>query len=207
MRLFRWLTLAALLLPAPALRAQTPDSLPADTIAVDTAAADTLPPDPVRDFVYDLADPIALGSAAALGLWDHLGDEPEEWSGDAGGLWQRMVSRAGGHVVGTSVRHGLAAALGRSTRWEPCRGCASMEDRVAHVITETFTDRDDGGRRVFSEPFIAGTYAGALAPALWHPDVSFMDGVQAGTLSIAFTVVGRIAWALLEPLAPDARAP
>ena len=140
-------------------------------------------------------------------MWDHLRNQPEEWGTGAGALWQRMASRAGGHVIGTSVRHGLAAALGRSTRSEPCGGCASAEDRVRHVLAETFTDRDAAGRRVFSEPFIAGTYAGALAPVLWHPDVRLVDGLAAGTVSIAFTVIGRVAWALLEPVMPRTGAP
>jgi hypothetical protein len=190
----RWIAAAALLACAPALRAQTPAPVSADSAAGDTAAANA-----VRDFMYDLAEPVALGSAAAMGLWDHMRTEPYEWGGGLDALSQRMLSRAGGHVIGTSVRHGVAAALGRSTREEHC-GCPEFADRAAHVFTETFTDRDlSTGRRVFSEPFIAGTYAGALAPALWHPEVNLWDGVKGGTLSIAFTLIARTVFALLDP--------
>ena len=117
-------------------------------------------------------------------------------------LVQRIASRAGGHLVGTSVRHGLAAALGRSTDIEPCAGCTSTEDRVTHAIVDTFTDRDDGGRRVLSEPFLAGTFAGAIAPTLWNPDGNLGDGVKAGAWSILFTTAGRVLFAVLEPLVP-----
>ena len=192
MTIRRWAAAAVLLLAcAPGLRAQAADSLPADSAVVAE--------DPVRVFMHDLADPVALAGAAALGLYDHARTEPYEWGGGLDALTQRIASRAGGHLVGTSVRHGLAAARGHSVASEPC-GCASAEDRINHVFVETFTDRDLGtGRRVFSESFVAGTYAGALAPVLWHPDVDLMDGVRSGTLSVIFTLAGRIALALLEP--------
>jgi hypothetical protein len=190
----RAIALAAMLLPAAGLRAQTvpSDTLPADSIA----------PDPVRNFMYDLADPLALANALALGLYDHARTEPYEWGGGLDALTQRIASRAGGHVIGTSVRHGLAAALGRSTEVEPCRGCVTAEDRVTHALVETFTDRDLTGRRVISEPYLAGTFAGAMAPTLWNPDSTLGDGLKAGAWSIVFTAAGQVLFALLEPLVP-----
>ena len=203
---------AVLLLAAAPLAAQggTPGTPRADSILPaadtlpaprDTAAARVLWADtarPVRAFVRDLADPGQAVSALALGLYDHARTEPEQWGGGADALAQRIASRAGGHVVATSVRHGLSSALGRSTEYEACE-CATAGEKVTHVFVETFTDRDLTGRRVFSEPFVAGTYAGALAPVLWHPDAELMDGLQSGTLSMVFTVAGRILFALLEP--------
>lgn len=210
MRIIVALAAALLLAWAPPLRAQEePVNTAAveanmDTVPVVVSPEDTLPAgpaeeDPIIAFAYDLADPGAAVSALLLGLYDHARTEPEEWGGGADALSARIASRAGGHVIGTSVRHGVAYWLGRSTKFEDC-GCERTEDRVAHVFVETFTDRDRGGRRVFSEPFIAGTYAGALAPALWHPDVTLEDGVRSGTLSIVFTLAGRIFFELLEPL-------
>lgn len=175
--------LAAALLASPAAAQETPPpaAAPADTAAVD----------PVRDFVVDLADPLSLGVAAGMGVFDHLRTVPDEWGGGADALVQRIASRAGGHVIGTSVRHGTAAALGRSTRWEPCE-CTSTEERVEHVFVETFTDRDRSGRRVLSEPYLAGTLSASLAPALWHPDVSLRDGLVGSAVSVVFTLASRI---------------
>jgi len=189
-----WTALAAgaLLASATPLRAQTaaPDTLPADTAQAD----------PAEVFVKDLVDPVALASALALGLYDHARTEPYEWGGGADALTQRIVSRAGGHVIGTSVRHGVAAALNRSVAYESCGCPEDPEARVAHAFVETFTDRDlSTGRRVFSESFVAGTYAGAMAPSLWHPDVDLADGFKSGTLSILFTLAGRAVFALLDP--------
>jgi hypothetical protein len=190
----RAIALAAMLLLPSALRAQTTT----DSLAVDVAG-----PVPVQAFMYDLADPLALANALALGLYDHARTEPYEWGGGVDAMTQRIASRAGGHAIGTSVRHGLAAALGRSTDIEPCYGCTSTEDRVTHAIVETFTDRDlDTGRRVISEPFLAGTFAGTIAPTLWHPEANLADGVTSGVWSILFTTAGRVLFAVLEPLVP-----
>lgn len=189
----RWMAPAAMLLLACAapLRAQT---APRDSLASDSTA-----PDPVEVFVMDLVDPIALATAVAMGVYDHARVEPYEWGGGADALTQRIASQAGGHVIGTSVRHGVAAALNRSVAYESC-GCPDRpEARVGHAFVETFTDRDLAtGRRVFSESFIAGTYAGALVPTLWHPDVDLADGFKSGTLSIVFTLAGRVLVALID---------
>jgi hypothetical protein len=191
-----WTFCAALLACAPALHAQ---STAPDSAAADSAVAAARQADPVEVFIHDLVDPVTLGTAAALGLYDHARTQPYEWGGGLDALTQRIASRAGGHVIGTSVRHGVAAALNRSVAIEPC-GCPDAEDRVAHAFIETFTDRDlTTGRRVFSEPFIAGTYAGALVPTLWHPDVDLVDGLKSGTLSIVFTLAGRALFALVDP--------
>jgi hypothetical protein len=193
MKIRGWIALAAMLLLPAALRAQP---------AADSLAADSVVADPVRDFMYDLADPLALANALALGLYDHARTRPYEWGGGMDALTQRIASRAGGHVIGTSVRHGLAAALGRSTRMEPCN-CTTTEDRVSHAIIETFTDRDLAtGRRVLSEPYLAGTFAGAMAPTLWHPDSGLGDGLEAGAWSVLFTVGGRVLFAVLEGMVP-----
>lgn len=200
MKIRGWIALAAMLLLPAVLRAQTPDSVPADSGVITGRPA---PPDPVRNFIYDLADPLALANALALGLYDHARTRPYEWGGGFDALTQRIASRAGGHVIGTSVRHGLAAALGRSTEFEACEGCASTEDRINHAIIETFTDRDLAtGRRVLSEPYLAGTFAGAMAPTLWHPDSNLGDGLASGAWSVLFTVAGRVLFAVLEPLVP-----
>jgi hypothetical protein len=197
MKIRGWTALLAVLLLPAALPAQAP----ADT--TDTAVADSIAADPVRNFIYDLADPLALANALALGVYDHARTVPYEWGGGMDAMTQRIASRAGGHVIGTTVRHGLAAALGRSTEFEACAGCASTEDRVSHAIIETFTDRDLAtGRRVISEPYLAGTFAGAIAPTLWHPDGNLGDGLEAGAWSVLFTVAGRVLFAVVEGMVP-----
>jgi hypothetical protein len=35
-------------------------------------------------------------------------------------------------------------------------------------------------------------------PTLWHPDVDLADGFKSGTLSIVFTLAGRVLVALID---------
>jgi hypothetical protein len=188
------LALAAALLLAPAAaRAQTPGGARTDSVTVDTVPVDRL-----RAYTRDLADPIVAAQAVALGLYDHARTQPEEWGGGADGLGKRVLSRAGGHIVTQSVRHGMAAALNRSTEYRVC-GCAEPERRAAHALFETFTDYDAQGRARLSTPFLAGTYAGALAPLAWHPDADAARALQSGTLALVFAVAGNVIRELLEP--------
>ena len=195
----RLLLAASLLLGAP-LSAQ---GVPADTLAPDSvrARADSVwvvDEERVDAYLGDLASVEGVAWFTVLGLWDHVRTEPDEWGGGADALGARILSRSGGHVVRTSVRHGLAAALGRTTEYRPC-GCEGPERRIAYAITETFTDYDVQGRRRLSTPFLAGTYAGALAPVLWHPDADAAEALQSGTLSLLWAVANNIVNELWSP--------
>ena len=188
----RLLIAAALLLAAP-LQAQV---VPADTLAPDSirAQADSVwvvDEERVDAYLNDLASIESVAWFTVLGLWDHVRTEPDEWGGGADALGARIRSRGGGHIVRESVRHGLAAALGRTTEYRPC-GCDGPERRIAYAITETFTDYDVQGRRRLSTPFLAGTYAGALAPVLWHPDADAAEALQSGTISLVWAIANNI---------------
>lgn len=177
--------------------------------AAASAAADTTPSaaglttdERVDAYVQDLVDPRVGVTALALGLYDHVRTVPDEWGGGADALTKRVLARAGGHVVSQSVRHGLAAALGRTTRYQVC-GCASTDERIVHAIYETLSDRDVQGRRRLSTPTLAGAYAGALAPVIWHPDADAAEALQSGTLSLLFSVIGNVVRELTEPYPPN----
>lgn len=64
----RAIALAAMLLLPAALCAQTPAP---GSPRTDSLVAQEAPPDPVRSFMYELADPLALANALVLGLYDH----------------------------------------------------------------------------------------------------------------------------------------
>lgn len=195
----RLLLAAALLLAAP-LQAQV---VPADTLAPDSARvqADSVwvvDEERVDAYLNDLVSVESVAWFTLLGLWDHVRTEPDEWGGGADALGARILSRGGGHIVRESVRHGLAAALGRTTEYRPC-GCDGPERRIAYAITETFTDYDVQGRRRLSTPFLAGTYAGALAPVLWHPDADAAEALQSGTMSLLWAIANNIVNELWTP--------
>lgn len=159
------------------------------TVAVDTT--EFTPEARARAYVRDVTDPGAWLGVAAAGVWDHIRDDPDSWGGDADGLARRMASRGGQHIVSASTRHGVAAALDRSTEYRRCE-CTDPGGRIANAFLETYTDRDRQGRRAVSIPRIAGAYAGALAPLAWRPDTDVGDAVRDGTLSLAFSIVGSL---------------
>lgn len=142
----------------------------------------------LRAYRNDLFGPFALIGTAIASVVDHARDEPEEWSRDAGGFGQRVASNAGVLVVGQTTRHGVAIALGRSTRYQRCR-CSGFGPRVGHAFVETFTDRNRAGDRALSVARIAGTVAGVYAQRLWRPDVSGDE--------IAARVAGALAYGAL----------
>jgi hypothetical protein len=189
----RRLFLAAALLLAGPLQAQ---AVPADTLAPDSVRAPVdsvwvVDEERVDAYLGDLVSVESVVWITTLGLLDHVRTEPDEWGGGADALAARILSRSGGHVVRASVRHGLAAALGRTTEYRRC-GCDGPERRIAYAITETFTDYDEQGRRRLSTPFLAGTYAGALAPVLWHPDADAAEALQSGTISLVWAIANSI---------------
>jgi hypothetical protein len=149
----------------------------------------------VNAYVRDLTGPSALLGTAAATAYDQIRNDPPEWGGGAGGLGKRLASNAGSLVVGETVRHGLALALGRSTWYHRC-DCNGFGPRVEHALVETFTDRDRAGHRAVSVPTFAGTLAGSFAQRLWRPGLTNAQAAeQAGTalvFSAAFNVVKEL---------------
>jgi hypothetical protein len=119
----------------------------------------------------DLFGLYALLGLAGTTAWDHLRDDPEEWDDGAEGLGLRAASNAGRLVVGQSTRHGLAALMGHSTRYQRCT-CSGFGSRIGHALLETATDRKRSGSRAIAIPRVAGSFAGAYAQMLWRPELS-----------------------------------
>jgi hypothetical protein len=98
----------------------------------------------------------------------------------------------GQQAVEVSVRHGLAAAMHRSTDYQPC-DCHGFGPKVAHALLETFTDRRDDGTRALSVPRIAGAYAGNFARLTWDHSQSARDAAVGGAMSLGFTALFNMA--------------
>jgi hypothetical protein len=146
-------------------------------------------PENVRfnNYLHELAGPRALIGIVGGGVLEQLRRH------DGTELGQRIASRATQQVAETSVRHGLAALMHRSTdyHYQFCE-CHGFGPRVGHALVETFTDRRADGSRAFSVPRIAGSYAGSFAGLAWEHDRS-VGGVAAGaTLSFGFQALFNI---------------
>jgi len=149
-------------------------------------------PSRMHAYVHDVLGPgawVGVGSGATL---EQVRTDPTQWGTGLGGFGDRLASTAGDLVVQESVRHGLAAALGRSTEYERC-GCSAFGPRVSHAFLETFTDRDDAGRREFSVPRVAGAVAGGVAPMLWMPGATVASSAVSAGVSLLLTAAGNVA--------------
>ena len=122
----------------------------------------------------------SLLGLAGTSAYDHIRDDPEEWGDDADGLGRRVASNAGRIVVGQTTRHGVAAVMGHSTRYQRCQ-CSGFGSRVGHALLETATDRKRSGSRAVAVPRVAGAFAGAFSQMLWRPDITASEAaVDAG---------------------------
>jgi len=145
----------------------------------------------VSNYLHDLAGPSALIGVVGGGLLGELRQKHPTFDDD-NGLAQRLASRMGQQAVEVSVRHGLAAAMHRSTDYQPC-DCHGFGPKVAHALLETFTDRRDDGTRALSVPRIAGAYAGNFASLTWDHSRSAGDAAVGGAMSLGFTALFNVA--------------
>jgi hypothetical protein len=146
----------------------------------------------VNRYLHDLIGPGAVIGVVGGGLVDQLRGKNDGFESGAEGLAQRIGMRATETAVEVSVRHGLAAAMHRSTEHQPCE-CHGFGPKVAHALAETFTDRTADGHRALSVPRIAGAYAGSLSGLAWQHDRSVGDVMVGTTLSFGINAVFNVA--------------
>ena len=147
----------------------------------------------LNNYLHDLAGPgafIGVIGGGVLGQLRHTNDA-------VGGLGGRIGSNATQLVVQTSVRHGLAALMHRSTDYQPC-DCHGFGRKVGHALLETFTDRGADGSRALSVPRIAGAYAGGFAGLAWERDRNAGDVMVGATMSLGFSALFNIARELVR---------
>jgi hypothetical protein len=145
------------------------------------------PPARFHDYAVSIIDPYSWGNVAASTLIDQIGDNPDTW-----GFSDRAASNAARFFIEVSIYHGVAALQDRSTDYYACE-CTGIPNRAAHAFAQAFTDYDRAGVAHVSAARIGAPYGSAIAEALWRPDRSLMDAVQAGSSSIVFTGLFNIA--------------
>ena len=139
-------------------------------------------------YLSDLAGPGAFVGVLGAGVLDQLRHGNDGIGGLAGGIG----AHAAQSVVQTSVRHGLAALMHRSTDYPRCQ-CSGFGRKVGHALRETFTDRGADGSRALSVPRLAGAYAGGVTRLAWERDQSPGAVVAGTTLSLGFSALFNIA--------------
>jgi len=141
------------------------------------------------NYLHDLAGPRAVIGVVGGGVFQELRQHDVP-----GGLGGQIAMRATQHAAETSVRHGLAALMHRSTdyHYQFCE-CHGFGPRVGHALVEAFTDRRDDGSRAFSVPRLAGSYAGSFAGLAWQHDRSAGDVAVGATLSLGLSALFNVA--------------
>jgi hypothetical protein len=147
----------------------------------------------LNNYLHDLAGPGAFAGVIGGGLVDELRHKNDAVGGFAG----RIGSNATQAVVQTSVRHGLAALMHRSTDYQPC-DCHGFGRKIGHALLETFTDRGADGSRALSVPRVAGAYAGGFSRLAWERDRNAGDVMLGTTASLGFSALFNIARELIR---------
>jgi hypothetical protein len=145
------------------------------------------PPARFNDYAVALIDPYSWGNVAASTLLDQIGDNPETWT-----FGDRVVSNTARFVLEVSIYHGVAALQDRSTDYYPCE-CTGVPNRTVHAFAQAFMDYDRDGAAHISGARLGAPYGSAVAEALWRPDRSLMEAIEAGSTSIIFTGLFNIA--------------
>ena len=145
----------------------------------------------VRAYVNSLVGPGALAGLAISTTADHLQGDPEEWGDGGEGLAKRLGSNAARNAVQETVRHSLAAIMGRSVTYKRCE-CSGFFPRVGNAVVEVVTDRNREGDRMVAISRFAGAYAGAAAEPLWHPDRSGAEVVNVALSTLLWGTVSNM---------------
>ena len=131
----------------------------------------------VSAYLHELANPGGLAGMVGGAALERLRHDRTEFGDE-------LAFRGTERLVGTSVRHGLAAVMHVSTesRYHLCE-CRGFGPRVAHALVQTFTDPRDDGSRALAVPRIASRYAQGFTELAWRHDRTAGDVLTGTALS------------------------
>jgi hypothetical protein len=140
----------------------------------------------------EVVAPGFLVGSLAIGLSDHLNDDPSTWRGDASGYVLRVGSTAGRLLIEAGATHGIAAATRLNPRFTP-RRTGGVGPRLRHAVLAAVTARTPHGNRVPNVPRLAGTYGAALAEQQWtYGETRFGEAALTLALSLGIDVAVNV---------------
>ncbi|MEM9997822.1 MAG: hypothetical protein AAF809_08985 [Bacteroidota bacterium] len=134
--------------------------------------------------------------------YDHVLNEPPEWSSSVQGFGTRVLSYGGRLVIDASVVHGSAALLGLDVR-APVLPEGTRLRRASYAALGALTARLPSGQRIPSVPLLLGATSGAMAQSAWEP--GGLDWREVGistTIAVGLTVAGDFVVGLLQQPTP-----
>ncbi|HYO79788.1 MAG TPA: hypothetical protein VES20_00175 [Bryobacteraceae bacterium] len=118
--------------------------------------------------VRNTIGPQAIANRALIAGYNHLLDDPEEWSGNLDGLGQRFASRMGRLAVRQGVQLTTDIAFGLDPRFDRC-DCAGFWARTAHAWKRVVISRRDYGGETFAYSNFAGAFVPPMITDQWSP--------------------------------------
>ena len=148
-----------------------------------------------HNYLFDSLGPYpVVGATIAAGI-GHAGTDPPEWGQDADGFGKRFASAFGIAAISTTMRYGMAEALGEDTLYYRC-GCPGVFRRLKHAVISTVTARrGNDGHREFSVSAVASPYGGSMSAVYgWYPDrYGYKDAIRMGNYTLLWNVAQNIA--------------
>lgn len=201
------LTVASLIVPAAAAKAQSIIDLPdAPSVAI-MPLPSTAHPEPMvayvsptqktrlRNYFFDAFGPYPIvGAALAAGI-NQAESTPPEWRQGAEGYAKRFSSNFGIAAVSTTTRYALSRVFGQDALYYRCE-CTGIFPRLRHAAISTFTARrGEDGHRVFSLPALVAPYVGTMTAVYgWYPGrYDARDAFRMGNYSLLAYGGGNIA--------------
>lgn len=140
----------------------------------------------------EIVAPGFLVGSFAIGLSDHLTDDPSTWRGNATGYALRVGSTAGRLLIEAGVTHGIAAATRLDPRFVPHR-TGGVGSRLRHAVLSAVTARTSSGTRMPNVPRLAGTYGAALFEQQWtYRETRFRSAAYTLALSVGIDVAVNV---------------
>ena len=124
--------------------------------------------DKARRALRNTVGPQALANRFLIAGWNHLLDDPEEWSGNLDGLGQRFASRMGRLAVRQSIQLSTDIAFGIDPRFDRCN-CTGFWPRTLHSWKRVVVSRRDYGGEIIAVSNIAGAFIPPMITDQWQP--------------------------------------
>jgi hypothetical protein len=126
------------------------------------------PEDKVKRAIRNTISVRSILNRAFIAGYNHVLDDPEEWSGNLDGYGQRFVTRMGRLAVRQGVQLSTDLAFGIDPRYDRC-DCTGFKARTGHAWRRIIVSRRDNGGEIFAVSNFVGAYVPPMITDQWLP--------------------------------------
>lgn len=139
--------------------------------------APLLPKEKISRAVRNTIYPKALVNRALVSGYNHVVDDPEEWSDNLDGFAQRFGARMGRLAVRQTIQLATDISFGLDPRFDRCK-CTGFKSRTAHAWRRVIISRRDHGGEMVGVSTLAGAYIPPIVTDPWYPPSKHTPGHQ-----------------------------